>query len=67
MRVQGNSAPTSMCKVKLDTVPARAVQITLQALARSAGGEGMTEALDLLLNLLSGTSKKPANKGPAMH
>lgn len=56
-----------MCKVKLDTVPAIAVQITLQALARSAGGEGMTEALDLLLNLLSGTSKKPANKGPAMH
>ena len=41
VRAEGNQEPTpkSTCKVKLDTVPAIAVQVTLQALARTAGGE----------------------------
>ena len=53
-------------KVKLDTDPAIAVQITLQALARLLGGV-ITEAFDPLLYLLSGISKKTANKqGPAV-
>ena len=57
-----------MCKVKLDTAPEIVVQITLQALSRTAGrGAVITEAFDPLLYLLSGISKKTADKqGPAV-